>query len=197
MGEGRHGERMPLLALALLTSLCVTEALILLEGPWADALPLHLCSLSALAALTVALGAWGLALDFLWYLGMPGALLALLFPAPAASRWQTLLNTSYVVTHALILAIPLRAMRCGARPRRGRAADMMILLQAVALCAFFVNRALGTDFLFLMAPPAGTPLIAAFRRGRLAYLFSLQAIMLLLCLFMQGLRARIGRRIRD
>ena len=189
--------RMPLLALVLLTSLCVTEALIFLEGSWADALPLHLCSISALAALGVALGARGMALDFLWYLGMPGALLALLFPAPAMSHWQTLLNTSYVATHALILLIPLRAIRRGDWPRRGRAAEMMILLQAVALVAFFVNRALGTDFLFLMAPPAGTPLIPVFRRGYLMYLLVLQAIMLLLCLCMQTVRACAGWRERD
>ena len=193
----RITKRMPLLALTLLSSLCVTEALIFLEGPWADALPLHRCSLSALAALGVALGARGMALDFLWYLGMPGALLALLFPAPAASRWQALLNTSYVATHALILVIPLRAMLRGDWPRRGRAAQMMILLQGVALLAFFVNRALGTDFLFLMAPPAGTPLIGVFRRGYLFYLIALQALMLTLCLLMQGLRAGIGWRERD
>ena len=197
MARRRERKRMPMLALVLLMSLCVTEALIFAEGSWADALPLHLCSLSALAALGVALGARGMALDFLWYLGMPGALLALLFPAPAASRWQTLLNTSYVATHALILVIPLCAMFRGDWPRRGRAAQMMILLQGVALCAFFVNRALGTDFLFLMAPPAGTPLVAVFRRGYLAYLLALQALMLLLCLLMQGLRASGRWRERD
>lgn len=188
---------MALPGIALLLSLCVTEALIFLEGPWADALPLHLCGISALAALAVAWGARGTALDFLWYLGMPGALLALLFPAPALSRWQTLLNASYVATHALILVIPLLAMRRGDWPRRGRAAEMMILLQGVALLAFFVNRALGTDFLFLMAPPAGTPLIGVFRAGYAQYLIALQALMLLLCLFMQGLRARVGRRECD
>ena len=195
--ERAKSRRMPLLALILLSSLCVTEALIFLEGSWADALPLHLCSLSALAALGVAFGARGMALDFLWYLGMPGALLALLFPAPAMSRWQTLLNTSYVATHALILLIPLRAMLRGDWPRRGRAAEMMILLQAVALADFFVNRALGTDFLFLMAPPAGSPLIPVFRRGYLTYLLALQAVMLLLCLCMQGIRARVRWPERD
>ena len=194
---GQPQKRMPLLALTLLSSLCVTEALILLESSWANALPLHLCSLSALAALGVALGARGMALDFLWYLGMPGALLALLFPAPAMSRWQTLLNASYVATHALILLIPLRAMLRGDWPRRGRAADMMILLQAVALLSFFVNRALGTDFLFLMAPPAGTPLIGVFRRGYWIYLLALQAMMLLLCLLMQEIRARLRWHERD
>ena len=35
----------------------------------------------------------------------------------------------------------------------------LIFLQALALTAFFVNRALGTDFLSLSAPPIGAPLV--------------------------------------
>lgn len=185
MKRGQRGMRA--LGAVLALSMAVTVALVALEGRASEALPLHLCSLSAVAALCLALGARGLALDFLWYLGIPGALLALAFPAPALSRWQTLLNLSYVITHALIVLIPCAAMARGDFPRTGRAAQMMILLQGFALLAFAVNRRLNTDFMFLMAPPAGTPLERVFGWGYLPYLLSLEGIMLATALLMGAL----------
>lgn len=180
-----------MLGLVLLASLCVTMGLLVLEGRWREAIPLHLCSLSALSALALARRPRAALLDFLWYLGMPGALLALLFPAPAVSRWQALLNLSYFTTHALILLIPLCAMTMGERPRAGRTPAMMAALQGIALAAFWVNQRLGTDFLFLMAPPAGTPLEAVFHRGYGIYLLFLEGMMLALCMLMDALCARM------
>ena len=182
----------------LLASLLTTEGLLLAEGREAEALPLHLCSLSALLALCSALCAQQAALDFLWYVGMPGALLALIFPAPASSRWQALLTASYVTTHALIVLIPLVLMLRGHRPRRGHAPDVLIALQGMALLAFFVNRHLGTDFMFLSAPPAGTPLEALFGLGYLPYLLALEALALSCCAAMGALLcACVGRKERS
>ena len=175
----------------LLTSLCITLGLLIVQGRWREAIPLHLCSLSALAALALSRGPRAPLLDFLWYLGMPGALLALLFPAPAISRWQTLLNLSYFVTHALILLLPACAIRMGEHPRTGRTPAMMAALQGIALAAFAANHLLGTDFLFLSAPPAGTPLEAVFTLGRGIYLLSLELLMLALCCLMDALCARL------
>ena len=93
-----------------------------------------------------------LIVDFLWLLGMPGAVLALVFPAPAVSRWQTAFTACYVLTHALIVLIGLSALAMGERPRVSRA----------RWCCWpcrhwpdgvFANRTLGTDFLFLKAAP--------------------------------------------
>lgn len=178
----------------LACSLITTLVLLALDGNIRDALPLHLCGLSALAALALGLGAGGIALNFLWYLGMPGALLALLFPAPALSRYQALLNISYVVTHALILILPVLSMATGRMPRAHFAADMMILLQMIAVPVFFVNRALGTDFMFLSAPPANTPLETVFSWGYGAYLMCLEGIMLAVCLVMGAALEFIIRR---
>lgn len=184
MAGAKKRRRMPLAGAALLASVLTTETLLLMEGRYAEALPLHLCGLSALAALAVCAGARGVLLDFLWYLGLPGALLALAFPAPALCRHPALLGAAYVSTHALIAAVPLVLLARGERPRRGRARRMMLLLQGIALAAFFVNRALGTDFLFLSTPPAGSPLVAVFHRSYALYLCALQAMMLLVCLGM-------------
>ena len=175
------------LGVQLCVSLGVTLALLLLEGRWREAIPLHLCSLSALAAIWLAFSPRQALLDFLWYLGMPGAALALLFPAPAVSGLQALLDASYIVTHALILVIPAVRMARGMRPQRGRSLAMMGTLLVIAAVAGAVNRRLGTDFLFLAAPPAGTPLEAVFAAGLPVYLLFLFAMMLALCLIMDAL----------
>lgn len=178
----------------LACSLATTLILIALKGTVQEALPLHLCSISALCALLLSLGVAGTPLDFLWYLGMPGALLALLFPAPASSRYQMLLDASYYATHALILILPLLTMAGGRCPREGRAADMMILLQVIAVFAWGINRRLGTNFLFLSAPPAQTPLETAFAWGFPAYMACLEAIMLAVCLMMNTALNEIRKR---
>ena len=181
------------LGLLLCASLGVTLGLLVLEGRWQEAIPLHLCSLSALAAAALAFSPRQMLLNFLWYLGMPGAALALVFPAPAVSRCQALLNASYAVTHAMILVIPAVCMQRGMRPRRGESARMIAALLGIAAVAGAVNRRLGTDFLFLAAPPAGTPLEAVYAAGRPVYLLFLFAMMLVLCLLMDALAGRIGK----
>ena len=62
-----------------------------------EAIPLHLCSVSALAAAVLAFKPVQPIVDYLWLLGMPGAILALVFPAPAVSRWQTLFTACYML----------------------------------------------------------------------------------------------------
>lgn len=193
MGHSAAQERT--MGAVLLLSLTVTMAIMAAQGRAREAIPLHLCGLSALAATAVAFGARGFALDFLWYLGLPGALLALIFPAPAISRWQTVLNLSYAATHALIVLIPLSAMRRGARPGRESAPAVLIALQCAGLVAFAVNRALGTDFMFLCAPPDGTPLEDVFTWGYLPYLGALEGLMLACCLLMDAL-LRAGECVR-
>jgi len=172
-------------------SMTTTAFLLLLEGRGWEILPLHLCSVSGLAAAALALRPRECLLDFLWYLGMPGAALALLFPAPAASKCQALMTVAYVLTHALILLIPAYLMLRGMRPRRHAAAVMLFALNVLALPAAFANRVLGTDFLFLSAPPAGTPLQALYALGAPVYLCALEALMAALCLMMERLAERI------
>jgi len=177
----------------LVGSVAATESLLLLQGRWREAIPLHLCSISAAAAAFLAVKSHQGILDFLWYLGMPGAVLALLFPAPASSVLQWLLNTSYYVTHALILIIPLCRMMKGMRPRKKRTPQMMLLLMGIAACAYGINLRLGTDFFFLMAPPSGTPLESVFTLGYPTYLISLFALMQLGCMGMDRLAGHIWK----
>ena len=153
----------------ILCSMACTTVMLAVQGRIREAIPLHLCSVSALAAAVLAFMPVQPIVDYLWLLGMPGAILALMFPAPAVSRWQTLFTACYMLTHALIVLIGLSAMAMGECPRAGKAPMALIFLQALALTAFFVNRALGTDFLFLSAPPIGTPLVWIGSAGSVSY----------------------------
>lgn len=182
-----------LMAGVLGISLASTVLVLLLEGRGKEALPLHLCGLSALCAAALALRPRAFLLDVLWYLGMPGALLALLFPAPAVSRYQLVMNASYSVTHLLILLIPCMLIAAGMRPGRSKAAGMMLLLDAAALPIYVVNRFLHTDYLFLMAPPAGTPLEMLFHLGYPVYLIVLHMLMLTSSVGMEALAALLFR----
>jgi len=179
----------------LAVSMLVTEGLLLAQGRGREAIPLHLCSLSAIAAFLAAMGERRWTVDFLWYLGLPGAMLALVFPAPASSAHQAAFTASYYVTHLMIVLIPLALIAQGAAPHPGRAAWMMLNLQGVALCAFAVNSALGTDFLFLSAPPAGTPLEGLYALGYPVYLLFLEGMMLAVCLLQSASARVVFRRI--
>lgn len=178
----------------LVGSMAVTEGLLVIQGRWQEAIPLHLCSVSAIAAASLACASKQFLLDFLWYLGMPGALLALLFPAPASSICQPLLNSSYLMTHALILAIPLFKMAYGMRPQPGKTPQMMLSLIVLSGIAAGVNGILKTDFLFLSSPPAGTPLEVIFQFGYPLYIFVLFTLMLLCCMGMDTLAKGLLRK---
>ena len=190
------GEKMlfRVLLAVLVCSMAVTEGLLMIQGRWQEAVPLHLCSVSAIAAAGLACASNQSLLNFLWYLGMPGALLALLFPAPASSVCQPLLNSSYLMTHALILAIPLFKMAYGMRPQPGKTPQMMLSLIVLSGAAALVNGMFGTDFLFLSAPPAGTPLEVIFQFGYSLYIFVLFALMLLCCMGMDALARGLLRK---
>lgn len=175
----------------LVLSMSVTEVLLLIQGRWREAIPLHLCSLSAIIAAVLALKKRQFLLNFLWYLGMPGAALALVFPAPASSICQGLFNVSYAVTHGLILAIPCGRIALGMRPQTGQTVRMTLTLLGIAVPVYGVNRLLGTDFLFLSAPPAGTPLEIVFYLGYPVYLMALFALMLLCCMGMDRLAKHV------
>ena len=175
----------------ILCSMAGTTLMLALQGRIQEAVPLHLCSVSALAAAMLAFVPVPGSVDFLWLLGMPGAVLALVFPAPAVSRWQTLFTACYVLTHALIVLIGLSALAMREWPRAGRVPQMLTALQALAVTAFFANRALGTDFLFLAAPPGGTPLDWIYRADYGLYIAFLQGMMALLALLMEGAGKRL------
>lgn len=99
----------------------------------------------------------------------------------------TLFTACYMLTHALIVLIGLSAMAMGECPARRKSADGADLFAGACVDGVLLSiGALGTDFLFLSAPPIGTPLVWIGSAGYGAYIACLQGIITLLCLAMDG-----------
>ena len=157
------------------------------------ALPLHLCG--AMGVLTVPM-LWTqsrtlYALSLL--LGAPCALLALLFPAVIDCPDPLWMRLAFDQLHVAIAVAPLLLWRSGLPPPRdARCALLCLLTFLVIVCT--VNRAAGTNYLFLRSPPQGTPLAFLARNGYAPYLLTLLALVLpataALCALYQRLYVR-------
>ena len=139
------------------------------------------------AALTRTLSAW------LWLLGAPCALLALLFPAILPTSRPLLTAAGFYQLHAALLCAPVflrlaHGVRLPIHPRG-------VLLAGLALmaCVAGFDRATGCNYLFLLRAPAGTPLSAMAARGPTAYAVSLAVAGMALLTALSGAYARAER----
>lgn len=140
----------------------------------ATVLPLHLCSFTGvIAPLMLLTGSQGL-LEFVLFLGVPGAVLALLFPAILPSPWPIAMGWAFLSLHSLIVLAPFLRLAEGARPKRGAAGRVFLGGNLLLLLAAGVNAWLGTNYLFLRFPPTGTPLAALKALGNPAFVASLE-----------------------
>ena len=122
-------------------------------------LPLHLCSINIFL---IALHAWrpGRLLDnFLYFICIPAATAALLFPT-----WTSLPAVNFMFWHStsvhILLAVyPIMLFAGGdIRPSVRYMGRCFLLLAAMAVPIFAVNLLLDTNFMFLMYAPDGNPL---------------------------------------
>ena len=123
-------------------------------------LPLHLCSLGMLICIWGALrpGSDG-AGQLLWSVCFAGGLGALLFPDWTDMPLWHFQSVHSFLYHAMLVQFALIAVISGqARPRlRGLwKAGLFLLIAAVPVG--LLNRALGTNYMFLSRPVPGTPL---------------------------------------
>lgn len=146
---------------------------------WATGLPLHLCSAMGVLTLPMLLTES----TFLWhtalYAGMPGAAMALLFPAVADTAYPWLTRCAFCTMHALILLSPLLPLGLGRKPKPSGALQAGIFLVLLGSVAMIANRLSKGNYLFLAGAIPGTPLTllsqgAIWRyRARLALLAAL------------------------
>ena len=125
----------------------------------ADYLPLHLCSINIFL---IALHAWRrpkLLDTFLYFICLPAACAALLFPT-----WNSLPYANFMVLHSfsvhfLLALYPLALTVCGDMDPQPRVFPRCFaLLAAAAVPIWFFNRAFDTNFMFLMRADEGNPL---------------------------------------
>lgn len=180
------------LGLTVYAAMAVQEGVLLFGGllTWRNGLPLHLCAAMGLLTLPMLVTRnrcfWHASL----YLGLPGAALALLFPAILETSWPALTRASFFAAHAGVLLAPCLPLALGDRPSPRGAWEAAALLGALALLALWANRLLGSNYLFVSAPIPGTPLEALARRGMTVYRLALAGLAALL-LSAEGLLARL------
>lgn len=117
-----------------------------------SALPLHLCSFSAVLSLPALMTKKPALCRFLNRLGRLGGVVALLFPAPLITTNALLSVSSFYFLHGLLVFLPIYSYN----KERGRLGASM-LAGALVFFAALVNALEGTNFLFLELVPTGTP----------------------------------------
>lgn len=183
-------------AAALLgASMACTITLVILDGKdlLRTLLPLHLCSLSAFIAL------FGLLTDsrgfyhFGWYLGMPGAFLALIFPAVEPSSWPLAMTTTFMLTHALVAFYPLLMLAQGKAPAPAAAGGVLLMGNVFLLVVYVVDKLLNANYMFLLWAPTGTPLAWMAGLGRPGYFACLELGAVLGIWAMRGIALGVHR----
>lgn len=141
-------------------------------------LPLHLCSFSAALCLLLYLRFHTRLYHFVLLLGVPGALMALLFPSVTASSHPWLMKTAFVRLHALIPASALYWL-AQKKPLPEDPRGAFLLGNGLVLLAACTNRLTGSNYLFLQAAPQGTPLALLIRQGYPVYIAGLEILCML------------------
>ena len=179
------------IGLTVYAAMALQEMMLLGSGQltWQTGLPLHLCSMMGLLTLPMLLtrnrALWHAAL----YLGMPGAALALLFPAVIETPWPRLTALGFHMLHVLVFLAPLLPLGLGERPEPRGAVQAWLILALAALMAMAVNGLLGSNYLFLAGAVPGTPLMSFARWGVWWYRGILAGVCTLLIALGAGLTA--------
>ena len=160
-----------MLGLLIAGAMLIQEGVLLRAGllTWATGLPLHLCSLMGVLTLPMLLTRCRTLVSAALYLGVPGAVLALVFPAVLPTPWPILTAAAFHTLHAGLACAPMLPIALGWRPVPSdtlRAGGILVL---AGLIAMLVNPLCGGNYLFLAGPVAGTPLAWLGQWGLLPY----------------------------
>ena len=150
-----------IMALALIADELWKMVWLFIGGTYqATYLPLHLCSINIIL---IAVHAWrpSKTLDnFLYTFCLPAAVIALCCPT-----WTKLPPVNFMLLHSftihmLLAAYPLMlTVGSDIRPRLREVPKCLLLLVCLAIPIYGFNRLFGTNFMFLMSAPKGTPLV--------------------------------------
>lgn len=155
------------------------------------ALPLHLCSFSAVLAVpALCLRARPLA-DWLWLLGAPCALLALCFPAILPTSRPLLTAAGFYLLHSALLCAPLYLRLAQGLPLPGDPRGVLLGGLLLLACVAAFDRLTGCNYLFLLRAPAGTPLVALAARGPACYAAALTLLAMALTTVLSAGYARL------
>ena len=158
-GGGRARMRL-FTGLAALLCEALKEVNLIIQGePILYYLPLHLCGLAVFFTLWHSIRPNETVGELLYSSCMPGALFAILFPdwtACAAFSFHSILGFT---VHMLLVVYPLMQVLGGElRPSPARLPRCLLILLCLALPVYAFDRLFGVNYMFLLAPAAGSPL---------------------------------------
>lgn len=155
----------------ILTAMAMQELILLKAGllTWQTGLPLHLCSLMGLLTLPMLWTRHPLLLNAAFFAGIPGATLALVFPAVVDTPWPRMTALAFDALHAGLVCAPFLPMAMGWRPQPVGALGAWWTLLLAACTASLINGLTGANYLFLAGPVDGTPLMLLARWGSRVY----------------------------
>ena len=122
-------------------------------------LPLHLCSINIFLITVHAWKPSGMLGGYLYTVGIPGTLAALLFPSWTSLPFTNFMHLHSFTVHILLAIYPIVLFVGGdIQPRAKKLYQYLLLLIAMAIPIYGINLLLDTNFMFLMHAAPGNPL---------------------------------------
>ena len=124
-----------------------------------DYLPLHLCSINIILITVHAFKPSRLLSGYLYTVGIPGAMAALLFPSWTSLPLLNFMHLHSFTVHILLALYPIVLGVAGdLKPEVKRLPQYILLLVGMAMPIYGINLLLDTNFMFLMSADEGNPL---------------------------------------
>lgn len=136
------------------------DVMLLIGGRFtASYLPLHLCSINIILIAVHACKPSRILSGYLYTVGIPGAMAALLFPTWTSLPFTNFMHLHSFTVHILLALYPIVLGAAGElKPEVKRLPQYLLLLVGMAIPIYGINLLLDTNFMFLMSADAGNPL---------------------------------------
>lgn len=122
-------------------------------------LPFHLCSINIFVILYHAYKPSKAVENYLYTVGIPGALMALFFPTWTSLPLFNFMHLHSFTIHIMLILYPIMLLaRKDFRPEVNTIPKSLAILAGLGVIALCINLLLGTNFMFLMFAPEGNPL---------------------------------------
>ncbi|MBR3866171.1 MAG: YwaF family protein [Butyricicoccus sp.] len=185
-------------AVLIILNECFKTVCLLIGGTWDPKyLPLHLCSINIFLIAWHAVRPNRMLDNFLYAVCIPGAAAALLFSSWSALPLCNFMHLHSFTIHILLLAYPVMLTYAGEiRPEPRMLPRSIGLLLLMAIPIHIVNLTLDTNFMYLVYPEPGNPLLWFEERfgnhliGLPFLLFAVCLIMYLPVLFLRKKRSK-------
>lgn len=153
---------------------------------WSDLFSLHICHIDLILLSICLIKPLKPLFNFCFLIGIPAGLSVALFPGSTHPAPGTPRAILFIMSHVLLIMGALYLLIVEKMKPTLRAYFWIAGLGNIALVAvYFVNRAMDTNFLYIMKAPAGTLIVTLERIfGWPGYVFAIDALALILMLVM-------------